>query len=427
MKRILVHIPVTPYGEYDIFTKHDNKAFITSVKTLNAASCPNMGNRLWFQGIVSAIDCEENSLEYWSPLMSKDYINNNFDLIVAPMANVFAANFTNLMETLAERFEGIKVPIYVIACGIQASCYEELDDICRLLKEPASKFISSVYDTGGEFALRGYFTKEFFDRLGYPTAVVTGCPSLYQLGRNLQIGDEKVTKETFVPVVNGSPQNYRDIMLDYPNAVFIDQEVFWREILDASYFEEDISDDKYLDRLIRSYGYETTRLLLEDRIKLFPDMNTWRTFIRENKFSCSFGSRIHGSIMPILSGIPAILECRDARTREMAEFFNIPFVLPTGASQSLYDIYLDASYTSFNCKFPERFDYYESFLTKCGIVDRVNCDNRFFNNPDVSYEMQENQAKRMELKNSLSDKDLLWRGYSRLLMVKRKLASIMKR
>ena len=102
MKRILVHIPVTPYGEYDIFAKHDTEAFVASVKTINAGSCPNMGNRLLFQGIVSAIECEDNSLEFWSPLMSKDYINDNYDLIVAPMANVFAASFINLLETLAE-------------------------------------------------------------------------------------------------------------------------------------------------------------------------------------------------------------------------------------------------------------------------------------------------------------------------------------
>jgi len=359
--------------------------------------------------------------------MSKDYINQTFDLIVAPMANVFAASFIKLQEILAERFRGIKIPVYVIACGIQASSYDELKEICRCLKEPASRFISSVYDTGGEFALRGYFTKEFFDCLGYPTAVVTGCPSLYQLGRDLQINGEKVAREAFKPIINGSLRNYSKLMSEYPNAVFFDQEVFWREILDPAYFEDALTDDRYIEKLIRKYGYDAARLLLEDRIKLFPDMNTWRNYIRNNQFSCSFGSRIHGSIMPILSGIPAILECRDARTREMAEFFDIPFVFPKGEAQSLYDLYLGTDYSAFNRKFSEHFDYFENFLKKCGIVDRVNSDNKFFCDSDVPSDISVNREKRLELLNALTKKTTYWSSYSCLLTIKRKLASVIKK
>lgn len=423
MKHILIHIPVERYGEYDIFSRHNNADFVDVIKNKNAGVCPNMGNRLWFQGIVSAIQSPETHLEYWSPTMGKDYINQTFDLIVAPMANIFAHNFIALQETLAERFRGIKIPVYVIACGIQASSYDELEALCRCLKESASKFISSVYDTGGEFALRSNFTKEFFERLGFPTAVVTGCPSLYQLGRDMQISGEKVDIDSFSPILNGAPHNHKKYMSDYPKAVFVDQEVFWREELDPEFFENELTDNQYLRMLIRQHGYHTTKYLLEDRIKLFPDMNTWREFIRKNQYSCSFGSRIHGSIMPILAGIPAILECRDARTREMAEFFNIPFIFPEENHQSLYDLYMDADYTEFNKGFAERFDYYEDFLRKCGIVDQVNPNNQFFSKSESAFVTNANRKRKNQLLKSLTERNAYWNGYSNLLSIKRRIAS----
>ena len=427
MKRILIHIPVEAYGEYDIFSQHDDRAFVNAVKTKYSGACPNVGNRLWFQGIVSAIQCSENRLDYWDPTMSKDYINQSYDLIVAPMANVFAEYFIPLLETLAERFRGIKIPVYVIACGIQAASYEKLDELCRRLKEPASKFISSVYDTGGEFALRGYFTKEFFDRLGFPTAVVTGCPSLYQLGRDLKISGEKVARDSFLPILNGAPRNFGKYMADHPNAVFIDQELFWQEKLDPSYFAQDLSDRRYLRMLLKKYGYAQTKYLLEDRVKLFPDMNAWREFIRNNHFSCSYGSKIHGSIMPILAGIPAILECRDARTREMADFFNIPFVFPEDAPQSLYELYMDVDYSGFNRDFAKHFDFYEDFLRKCGIVDKVNGDNPFFHGLDPAPEAWGGHEREERLLKALVDKRYYWNSYCGLLNAKRKLASVIRR
>jgi len=421
MKRILIHIPIELYGEYDIFSQHDNEAFVNVIKNKYAGVCPNVGNRLWFQGIISAIQHDENTLDYWSPSMSKDYINQTYDLIVAPMANIFSVGFVSLQETLAERFKGIRIPIYVIACGIQASNYAEIDDICKHLKASATNFISSVYDTGGEFALRGYFTKEFFDRLGYHTAVVTGCPSLYQLGRGLQITNEKVDRDRFLPVLNGTIRDYIKYMSDYPKAVFVDQDIFWKEVIDPLCFDHELADNHHIRNLVKKYGYHTAEYLLDNRIRLFPDMNSWRQFIQSNHFSCSFGSRIHGNIMPLLAGIPAILECRDARTQEMAEFFKIPFVSPDKRHHSLYDLYLDADYSEFNRCFPKRYDYFETFLRKCGIVEHVNTNNEFFSKSETCCDVIINEKKKETLLHELLQKSLYWKSYSSLLDMKRKL------
>ncbi len=428
MRRILIHIPMIPHGEYDIFSEPDYGALLQVVNGNYHGVCPNLGNRLWFQGLISEISCQENHLEYFSPTMSKDYINSNFDMIIAPMANVFSMAFVSLLESLAERFRGIKIPVYVIACGVQADSYDRLDEICRVLKPSASAFIASVYDTGGEFALRGHFTKDFFERLGFPSAVVTGCPSIYQLGRGLRLPEEKVSVEQFRPVLNGNPSDYSDLLLQYKNAEFFDQSVYYHELWDPSYFAGPLPDKKHLEHLIQVHGFETTSYILANRIKLIPDMNTWREYLIRENFTFSYGSRIHGSIMPILAGVPVVLESRDARTREMAEFFAIPAVAPDTYKKydSLYDLYQSVSYAAFNAGFAARFDAYEAFLRQYGIVEHINPENRFFRKTDGICCTSANRERRSDLYAVLQQKKPYLKGLDFLINTKRKVLSAFK-
>ena len=420
MKRILIHIPMVRHGEYDIFSNYNEVAMIETVNRDLCGHAPNFGNRLWFQGLISAIACEENHLDYFSPDMTKEQINSEYDFIIAPMANIFSVHYSDLLKRLENRFSGIKIPVYVIACGIQADSFDQLGELVSALKEPASGFISSVYDTGGEFALRGYFTKEFFDKLGFSSAVATGCPSLFQMGRNLSISDEKVPEAQFRPLFNGSVEDYSQLYQEYENAVFFDQNAYFRELFDLKG-----ENQQLLKGMIQSHGMDATKLILKDRVRLIPQMNLWRENLRQEGFSFSYGSRIHGSIMPILSGICTVLEHRDARTREMAEFFNIPHVEPNGyrSYDSLYQLYQETSYKAFNEGFATRFDAYEQFLVRCGIVEKINQSNRFFYPVDAVPAIGNTLEKRQELECLLQKKRMYWNGYAFMKNTKRTLRS----
>lgn len=113
---------------------------------------------------------------------------------------------------------------------------------------------------------------------------------------------------------------------------------------------------------------------------MYADTDEWLNSFAANGLSFSFGSRIHGSVMPILAGVPATVYTCDSRTREMAEFFDIPHILPADAENkkfSLYELYLQSDYSDFNKNFSKRFDEFESFLRKCGITDKINGNNIF--------------------------------------------------
>lgn len=326
----------------------------------------NVGNKLWLMGLISTIATPENQIDFLESYMDADYINANYDICIKPEANIFSVRFIDGMKRHTERYKDVKIPIYVIACGAAAKSYDELDILCASIRDPASEFIKSVYNTGGEFCLRGYFTKEMFDRLGFHDAVVTGCPSLFQLGRNLRVSEDKVSRDCFKAALNGTIGLVEKTMKKNPNSVFIDQGLFYPIL----YADDFVQNDKTSVKLYGSFGI---KMLQQNRVKLWIDLQDWADYLLSQEFSFSCGGRIHGNIMPILCGIPAAICPPDARVREMAEFYEIPMISESDLrKRDLYDIYADTDYSVFNKNISSKFDAYEAFLKERGIVRRVN-------------------------------------------------------
>ena len=377
MSKILIYKNVIPNGEYDIFNMIDFRKVSDTVKTSYDYSCPNIGNRAWLQGIIVALNDGNNYIELLDPNMTSDYINANFDYVVLPMANIFYSGYISALNYLADVFEKIKIPTYVIACGVQASSYSRLNDVIEAIKEPATRFIRSIYATGGEFALRGYFTKEFFDKLGFKSAVVTGCPSLYQLGEGLKILKDNDIK-SIKPVLNGKMSIVEKYLSEEPSAIYIDQCDFFNLVFAVRDDNKYNSDKKYIKSLIKQYGFDLVKYAMDFKILFFTDISLWRNYLIDNEFNFSFGTRIHGNIISILSGIPALMCACDSRTREMAEFFSISIIKPSEKKYPLEDLYDMTDYTSFNNKFKENYYRFEEFLISAGLVKQIGKYNMFF-------------------------------------------------
>ena len=377
--RILIWKQITKGNDLDIFSTTDYSKFNETMNTLYGGSSPNWGNKLWFQGLISEIDDGNNEIVFRSD-ETIDEINNSFDLVIYPMANFFNKEYVIGSEKLAETISKIKIPVYIISCGAQADNYDCVEKLVKEIGEPSKKFISAVYKTGGEFSLRGYFTKEFFSRLGFNSAVVTGCPSLYQLGRDFKVDNSKVDASQLKPVFNGRYKHYIEAIMSYENSAYIDQDLFGKCLFDDTYL-----NDKSLNFMINYYrhlGIESTEMLAKNKIKLIADMNDWYSYIKNSNFNYSFGSRIHGSIVALLAGVPATVLAIDTRTQEMAEFFDIPCKKINAKSKynsrDVYETYLKADYEKFNNSFSQKFDNYEKFLKDHKIVKKINENNKFF-------------------------------------------------
>lgn len=376
MAKILIYKDIIPNGEYDILRMTDYRKFSDTVKVSYHSVCPNVGNRAWLQGIIVALQDGNNNLEFLTAEMTPEFINSEFDVVVLPMANIFYVGYVSAMNRLASVFEKIKIPTYVIACGVQADSFDKLKDLIDAIKEPATKFIRSIYATGGEFALRGYFTKEFFDKLGFHSAVVTGCPSLYQLGDGLKI--EKSSNISMKPVLNGKIEIVGRYLKCNPEALYIDQCDYYNLIFGVRDKNRNESDYKYMRKLVQKYGFEIVQYAMERRALLFTDIPIWRKYLIDNDYNFSCGSRIHGNIISILSGIPALIYADDSRTREMAEFFSIPLVIPGSKEYTLEELYERADYNEFNKNFRKNYQQFEEFLISKGLVQHIGNTNTFF-------------------------------------------------
>ena len=427
MRRILIGRSIGPDGEFDLHGVLDPAGVCQTLRS-NPVNI-NSGNNLWFQGLVSTLLTPESHVEFLTRDMSVEYINDHFDAVVKPHANVFAPRFVGIMEDHVRAWKGLKIPMYIVACGAQADSYDRLDELAERIRTPACRFMDSVYATGGEFALRGHFTKAFFDRLGYPTAEVTGCPSLYQCGRDLRIHVEKVPRAAFRPVVNGRLDLVEPLLREDGAVPFIDQGDFLRLLHDPAFRNEHDLGVRDMVGLLEHHGAVALRMMRAGRVHHFHAMPEWRNFLMDHRFSFSFGSRMHGNIMAILAGIPAVICACDARTRELAEFHGIPLV-PKGVydRDRLYELYARTDYGAFNRGFAARYDRYEDFLVRHRLAERINPTSAFFaserRRPDAP---PVNRAFIGEINDKLDRLGPLYRAVGWAVGMKRRLGRILRR
>ena len=269
----------------------------------------NSGNKLFTSAIEQYLNKEDIEYDYYKGNETVDVINDKYDLVVIPMANIFNAN-SSVVRQLNEYttlIKGLRIPVYILGCGIQCGSYDNIRELADLIRKPVEEFLKAIYQSGGELALRGYATKEFLDKIMLNSAVVTGCPSFFQKGPNLQISNEKVKEEIFRPVINGNLKylqevNMLPIFAQYPNSIYMDQD----EFAEWLYFKNLPLKKKNVWKLVRKKTYYSARLLTEDRVKLIYDIPCWIQYLEEEKFHFSCGSRIHGNIAAILAGVPAM-------------------------------------------------------------------------------------------------------------------------
>ena len=393
------------------------KSFFNNIDELYSRG-NNTGNMVFETAVEKYISYDSNEIDY---MLIHDFrlnltdeqandINNKYDIIIVAFANCIAEYPLSVEEgyitTFLNSIKKIKIPFNIIGMGAQGSLNYEQINLSIKAKDTLKEFIDNVLRTKGKIGLRGYYTGSIFSDLGYTEDkdyTVTGCPSIYYEGRDLKIENEKISKDLFNPIFNGNEFLHTDILSKYSNSLFIDQDWLYEFILSPRSFL--IKHPNFINSKSSLIAY------IDNRIKIWGDYMQWKNAIKSYNFS--IGTRIHGNILPILVGMPSHLIAIDSRTRELAEYNNIPYTKITEISDlnniDLYDIYCKTDYTKFNENYLNNFDKFKNFFDSIVPNNLLNVksdfDKKYYNGIDCNIKLKNRHYIRKLINSNIYEKN----------------------
>lgn len=344
-----------------------------SVLTQNVIAT-NVGNLLFGQSIFRTLSVEgtevvANSYNAGRPGIDDKYIqriDDEFDSFVVPLANAFRPTFRRNLANLTRVIENLTIPVTVVGVGSQHPLDGE-DEIDPGLDDDVKNFMAAVLDRSATVGVRGEYTASYLRRLGFGDEHVDiiGCPSLFMHGPNptvrpltnqlneqsaLGMSASPQTGDCMVPIINDHAQRFERFRYIPQNSWDLNTMVWNEPNPNPDSISELVAPDSPLH--------------LNDQIRFPLDPNTWIDYLRE--FDFVLGTRIHGSVAGILAGTPTLLLAHDSRTRELANYHQIPYVPFDQITERTRaeDLYEQADYTKFHKRLPETFDKFTSFLNK---------------------------------------------------------------
>lgn len=279
----------------------------------------NTGNLVWQYGIAKVLHHPRNQVTIERhpydihdcdlPLTqgAPEAVNDQFDHVVFSGANVISRRQVWRLERLMPLLLGLQVPLTVCSIGAQADHgdYQLLHGIEGIVK----KFVGIVLDRSPSIGVRGAFTAEYLSSLGFSKYVkIIGCPSFYMGGEKATFAspEHKFTDEK---ALIGDTPNLRARL--YRKAVKIFGSSF--DVVSQSYVEQDTQLD--VEELIA---------IREGRLHSFTTFHEWKAFAQ--KHSVSLSGRIHGTVVALHAGIPAVLIAHDKRTQELGQHLGVPMM-----------------------------------------------------------------------------------------------------
>ncbi len=270
-------------------------------------------------------------------------INSEFDHIVIPAANWL--NKSDALEGLVKRLQKVDLPVTCIGLGAQADSIG-VDPEKIGLSDASIELARTISDRSKYISVRGEFTRKVLDYLGIKNTVVTGCPSLYMDLPKDKV-EEKLTDLSGELVLQGTRYNMQH---SYLQSMSIDKKiftiagqagldiVFQSERPEISFLDGSASDEwdrdaenSGLDKLYGRSGAGQLKEYLRKHGRVFTSIDVWSDFVRSR--AGVIGTRLHGAILALNSGVPAVLLPHDSRTQEILDFA----LIPTGSPEILLD------------------------------------------------------------------------------------------
>lgn len=295
----------------------------------------NTGNLAFHYAINRIMGIVPKATPWSSPASALDLLG---DLGVIPCANQLGshANLGGLASTLN------KVNARLVAFGLGAQSQPSLEvfpEIPQGTLDWVSEIIDHAPTSKPNITVRGDYTLRVLEENGFENkAISLGCPTLFinkspNLGETLQTRYKENHKKVAVAAGHTSHAAMSRLeaslvrIMEDTNGSYIVQAT--DEFIAFARGELSYTDNDFKNKLRTYLRLNLDGGQLEHWIRKyfisFYDIPAWMEYLR--RFDFVVGARIHGVMLAIQAGVPAVCVAYDSRIRELCEKSKIPYVM----------------------------------------------------------------------------------------------------
>lgn len=258
-----------------------------------------------------------------------EQINATCDAFVCPLADVFSDEFLPLLSRLTDLIRQLQIPCVVPCVGLRASTgvwsahSQEFD-------QTVETFVRTVLEKSAIIGVRGETTAYYLEKLGFSRGrhfVVVGCPSMYTYGESLPVRalnpPHDFDRCAFSLNQRANERDWRfidGVAGQFRESFFVSQH--W--LVFRQFMLTNCTQTSLVVEARPIYKELLIKYAAQDRMRFFLNRKPWIEFL--GKMDLSFGHRIHGALLSVLAGTPAVVVPFETRTEELARFHGIPVV-----------------------------------------------------------------------------------------------------
>ena len=301
----------------------------------------NTGNLVYAHAICAHLEGDPPVIDIGA---APERMNGAGRVGVIQGANQLGAHFG--YDEWARRFEQLTVGLVVVGLGAQSDVAMTAPELPPSALEWVRRIVERAPGAGPNLGVRGQFTKEVLSGHGFGDyAEIIGCPSLFinpdrSLGRTIAA---RLREPRRVAVVAGheSWRRLADIeaslvrLVRETNGSYIGQHGL--NMMRLTRGEGGALPEGELEAFSRYLGPEMSlgELIRWSRThgNVFFDVLEWMRHCRQ--FDFVVGTRIHGTVVALQAGVPALCIVHDSRTRELCETMLVPHVLADSIPQGI--------------------------------------------------------------------------------------------
>ena len=281
----------------------------------------NTGNLLFVESMKEQLNYEK---ETW--IRASDFSKIQNVSAVMPSSNFIINGGDDFILQCMQLLEETTCPITLAGLGAQSS--KELNTPKKLveaLTPTKIKYFKMIAERATSLGIRGEFTAQCLEEMGIHNYRIIGCPSAYKYLDGVYKKIKTPTSERIMfTTTTGNEYERKIVELGMENnATWIMQ--MMTEMPEVA-LESKMPNAKWMQ--IRFPGINVTpeelKAYMENKAKMFFRINDWYEFYEENQFTFSFGSRFHGNMSALRSGIPALWIVHDSRTTELVNTLKLP-------------------------------------------------------------------------------------------------------